>query len=167
MVNYAIGVRFVGLDIGRRRIGLAVSDPSGTLATPWRTVSGSGSVPEVAGRLAALLAELGAEMGAELSDDNEPISGIVVGLPSHLDGRPHEQAIRVRALAAALEQRTGLSITLQDERLTSVEAEQRLALRERDWRKRKARLDAAAAAIILQEYLDQHEVSRQKAEGRS
>ena len=103
---------------------------------------------EVAGRLAALLGELG--------DDDDGLAGIVVGLPSHLDGRSHEHAVRVRAIAEALEQRTGLPVTLQDERLTSVEAEQRLALRERDWRKRKARLDAAAAAIILQDYLDAH-----------
>ena len=106
-------------------------------------------MPEVAGRLGALLTEL-----TELDGDDARLAGIVVGLPSHLDGRPHEQAVRIRAIAAALEQRTGLPVTLQDERLTSVEAEQRLARSERDWRKRKARLDAAAAAIILQDYLD-------------
>ena len=110
---------------------------------------------EVAGRLVAVL--------GELVDDDDGLAGIVVGLPSHLDGRPHEHAVRVRAIAEALEQRTGLPVTLQDERLTSVEAEQRLALRERDWRKRKARLDAAAAAIILQDYLDEHS---QQAAGR-
>ena len=145
-MRYANQVRVVGLDLGRRRIGLAVSDRSRTLATPWRSLSGRGPVLEVAGRLVALLAELG--------KDDDGLSGIVVGLPLHLDGRPHEQAVRIRAIAEAIEQRTGLAVTLQDERLTSVEAEQRLALRERDWRKRKARLDAAAAAIILQEYLD-------------
>jgi putative Holliday junction resolvase len=155
-------MRVVGLDVGRRRIGLAVSDSSGTLATPWRTVEGTGSVPEVTDRLVAHLTEL-------INDDDEAdrVSRIVVGLPSHLDGRPHDLAASVRALAAALEEQTGLPVTLQDERLTSVEAEQRLALGERDWRKRKARLDAAAAAIILQEYLDQQEVRSQKAEGRS
>ncbi len=139
-------MRVVGVDLGRRRIGLAVSDRSKTLATPWRTVRGGGSVPEVAGRLVALL--------RELAEDDDGLAGIVVGLPLHLDGRPHEHAVLVRAIAEALELRTGLPVTLQDERLTSVEAEQRLALRERDWRKRKARLDAAAAAIILQDYLD-------------
>tara|TARA_B100000315_G_scaffold219488_1_gene221452 strand:+ start:21 stop:491 length:471 start_codon:yes stop_codon:yes gene_type:complete len=144
-------MRVVGLDVGRRRIGLAVSDPSGTLATPWRTVGGGGSVPEVTGRLVAHLTELGDD-----GDSADRVSRIVVGLPSHLDGRPHDLAVWVRALAAALEEQTGLPVTMQDERLTSVEAEQRLALGERDWRKRKARLDAAAAAIILQEYLDGH-----------
>jgi len=139
-------MRVVGVDLGQRRIGLALSDRSKTLATPWRTVRGAGSVLEVAGRLVALLRALG--------DDDDGLAGIVVGLPVHLDGRPHEHAVRIRAIAEALEQRTGLPVTLQDERLTSVEAEQRLALRERDWRKRKARLDAAAAAIMLQDYLD-------------
>ena len=156
-------MRVVGVDLGRRQIGLALSDRSGTLATPWRTVRGGGSVPEVADRLEAVL--------RKLSEDDDGLAGIVVGLPSHLDGRPHEHAGRVRAIAEALELRTGLAVTLQDERLTSVEAEQRLALRERDWRKRKARLDAAAAAIILQDYLDAQLGARegrsQKAEDRS
>ena len=156
-------MRVVGVDLGRRQIGLALSDRSGTRATPGRTVRGGGSVPEVVGRLGAVL--------RKLSEDDDGLAGIVVGLPSHLDGRPHEHAVRVRAIAEALELRTGLAVTLQDERLTSVEAEQRLALRERDWRKRKARLDAAAAAIILQDYLDAQlgarEVRSQKAEDRS
>ncbi len=141
----------MGVDLGRRRIGLALSDRSETLATPWRTVRGDGSVAEVADRLVALL--------KELADDDDGLSGIVVGLPSHLDGGGHAFAVRVRAVTKAIAEQTGLRVTLQDERLTSVEAEQRLALRERDWRKRKARLDAAAAAIILQDYLDAHSQS--------
>lgn len=141
-------MRVIGLDLGRRRIGLAVSDRSRTLATPWRTVRGDGSVPEVTGRLVTLLRELG--------EEEDGLAGIVVGLPSHLDGRLHEHAVWVRAVAEVLKQRTGLPVTLQDERLTSIEAQQRLAQRERDWRKRKARLDAAAAAVILQDYLDLH-----------
>ena len=156
-------MRVVGVDLGRRRIGLALSDRSETLATPWRTVRGAGSVLEVADRLVALLTELG--------DDDDGIAGIVVGLPLHLDGRPHEHAVRTRAIAAALERRTGLPVTLQDERRTSVEAAQRLALRERDWLKRKERLEAAAAAIIVQDYLDAQldarAVRRQKAGDRS
>ena len=149
-------MRVVGVDIGRRRIGLALSDHTETLATPWRAVDGGGSALEVADRLAELFRELG-------EDDDGPV-GIVVGLPVHLDGRPHEYAVRIRAIAGALERGTGLPVTLQDERLTSVEAAQRLAVRERDWRKRKARLDAAAAAIILQDYLDGR--SRETGGGR-
>lgn len=61
---------------------------------------------------------------------------------------------RVRKFAAELGRLTALPVTLQDERLTSREAESRLAVLEKDWRARKAKLDAAAAAIILQDYLD-------------
>ena len=61
---------------------------------------------------------------------------------------------RVQKFAAELGRLTALPVTLQDERLTSREAESRLAVREKDWRARKAKLDAAAAAIILQDYLD-------------
>jgi putative Holliday junction resolvase len=139
-------MRFVGLDLGRKRIGVALSDISGTLATPWRTLDGTGSVGEVADRLATVL--------GELADSDDGVGGVVVGLPSHLDGRPHEGATWVRQVAEAVRRQVGLPVALQDERLTSVEAEQRLAVRERDWRKRKARLDAAAAAVFLQEYLD-------------
>ncbi len=134
------------MDLGRKRIGVALSDVSGTLATPWRALDGRGSVGEVAGRLVTVL--------SELAESEDGVGGIVVGLPSHLDGRPHEGAVWVRQVADALQDRTGLPVALHDERLTSVEAEQRLAVRERDWRKRKARLDAAAAAVFLQEYLD-------------
>ena len=139
-------MRAVGLDLGRRRMGVAVSDPTGTLATPWRTVSGAGSPDSVADRVAALL--------AELAQGDAPVARVVVGRPFRLDGRRHDDDARVTAVARAIRQRTGLPVALQDERLTSVEAEQRLALRERDWRRRKARLDAAAAAVILQDHLD-------------
>ena len=90
----------------------------------------------------------------ELARDDAPVARVVVGRPSHLDGRPHEDDARVAAVVRAIGERTGLPVVLQDERLTSVEAEQRLALRERDWRRRRAKLDAAAAAVILQDHLD-------------
>ncbi len=76
-------------------------------------------------------------------------------MPKRLDGSPTDQTPRVTAFVAALRKRTAIPVITQDERLTSVEAESRLAIREKDWRRRKAKLDAAAAAIILQEYLGQ------------
>ena len=79
---------------------------------------------------------------------------IVVGLPAHLDGSPSDQTTYVAAFAGRLQACTAIPIAFEDERLTSREAESRLAQREPDWRKRKSRLDAAAAAIILQDYLD-------------
>jgi putative Holliday junction resolvase len=91
---------------------------------------------------------------ARLERDDEPIAVIVVGLPLRLDGTPNDQTSHAQAMAAELRRLAGLEVVLQDERLTSHEAEGRLAMRERDWRVRKRRLDAAAAAVILQEYLD-------------
>jgi putative Holliday junction resolvase len=140
-------VRFLGIDVGARRIGLAVSDPSGTLARPWRTIGQVASLTAAIDGVARAIEELVSEEG--------DIDGIVIGWPTRLDGTPHDQTRHVQLFADALRARTALPITLQDERLSSHEAESRLAVNERDWRKRKARLDAAAAAVILQDYLDQ------------
>jgi putative Holliday junction resolvase len=127
-------------------VGVAVSDASGGLARPVtvRTVHAldARSVPLVADAL------------ARLPDLDEPIAAIVVGLPAHLDGTPNAMTERVRLFAAALGRIMDRPVHLQDERLTSREAESLLALRVKDWRARKKRLDAAAAAIILQDYLD-------------
>jgi putative holliday junction resolvase len=141
-------MRALGIDAGAKRIGLALSDPSGTLASPWRTIRSLGSIDLDAVAIVALVAELRSEHAGE------PVSTIVVGLPRRLDGSPTAQTDRARALAAKLEAATGLATVLQDERLSSREAESRLAQREKDWRRRKEKLDAAAAAIILQDYLD-------------
>jgi putative Holliday junction resolvase len=142
---YGVG-RIVGLDVGERRVGVAISDASGTLARPVTVLTvhalDARSVPIVANALATL------------PDLDEPITAVVVGLPKHLDGTPNAMTERVRAFAAALGRIMDRPVHLQDERLTSREAERLLALREKDWRARKKRLDAAAAAIILQEYLD-------------
>lgn len=136
----------VGLDVGERRIGLAISDASGTLARPVGVVS-----IRVLDHAAvdAVIAAWTSHM-----ESDEVIDGVVVGWPRRLDGSPNALTPRVEAFAARLHERTGYQVHLQDERLTSVEAESRLARREKDWRARKARLDAAAAAIILQDYLD-------------
>ena len=144
---YPTGVRFLGVDYGQRRIGLAWSDDSATLARPWQMVPARETPVASADAVADALARW------QQSEDGE-VGGIVVGLPRRLNGEDNEQTAPARAFAAALEARTGLPIVLQDERLSSHEAESRLAGRERDWRKRKAQLDAMAAAVILQDYLD-------------
>lgn len=143
-------VRLLGIDFGRRRIGLAVSDASGVLARPLRTIERSPNQPDT-GAVDALLQAI-----AELAGAGDPVDGIVVGLPRRLDGTPSDQTALVERFAGRLKGATTIPVYLQDERLTSREAESRLALRERDWRKRKERIDAAAAAIILQDYLDAH-----------
>lgn len=89
-----------------------------------------------------------------LAGEDDGVAGIVVGLPRRLDGSANEMTPRVERFARDLAARAQLPVTLQDERLSSHEAESRLGLRERDWRVRKQRLDAAAAAVILQDYLD-------------
>jgi putative Holliday junction resolvase len=143
---YDVG-RVAGLDVGERRIGVAVSDATGTLARPLGVLQTSGLDGDAVDRA---VAELG-----RLSAEDDGLESLVVGLPRRLDGSPSEMTPRVEAFAEALRTRTALPVALQDERLTSREAESRLALREKDWRVRKKQLDAAAAAIILQDYLDE------------
>jgi putative Holliday junction resolvase len=138
-------MRVLGIDFGRRRVGLAISDPSGTLARPLTTLTVK-SPADAVDRVAAEVARLASE--------DEGLAGIVVGLPSRLDGSPNSETPRVAAFMAALGARVFVPIAGGDERLTSVEAESRLAVGERDWRQRKKKLDAVAAAIVLQDYLD-------------
>lgn len=145
-------MRVLGVDLGARRVGLALSDPTATLASPWRRIDRGGSDAALARALAAEVARLAAE------DDG--LEAVVVGLPRRLDGRPTDQTARAEALARALQTLVTVPVVLQDERLSSREAEARLALRERDWRRRRARLDAAAAAVILQDYLDERAAGR-------
>jgi putative Holliday junction resolvase len=140
-------VRVLGVDLGLRRIGLAISDPTGLLATPWKAISGSGDPEADATELAAIVAEL-------LRGEHGSLQAIVIGHPRRLDGMPTHVTPHVEAVAAALRARLAIPVVLQDERLTSREAEERLAEREKDWRRRKARLDAFAAAVLLQDYLD-------------
>jgi len=88
------------------------------------------------------------------NSDHPALDGIAVGLPRRLNGDDTDQTPHVRLFVSALAELAALPVYTQDERLTSVEAEARLATRERDWRKRKALLDAESASILLQDYLD-------------
>jgi putative Holliday junction resolvase len=139
-------MRIVGLDIGERRIGLAVSDLSGTLARPVAVLRPQGLEIDALDLVATEIARLAGE--------EDGVGAIVVGLPRRLDGTPTAMTLWVEQFARQLESKTALPVALQDERLSSREAESRLALTNKDWRSRKARLDAAAAAVILQDYLD-------------
>src|SRR5262245_16708608 len=139
-------MRLVGVDVGGRRIGLAVSDPTATLARPLGCVT-------VAALDATAVASVCAEV-QRLRDEEDGVAAIVVGLPRRLNGQPTEMTTHVRAFADRLGQACSLPVVLQDERLSSHEAEALLAERMRDWRDRKRALDAASAAVILQDYLD-------------
>lgn len=139
-------MRALGIDYGRRRIGLALSDATGLLARPWKTIPREGSPAQVAATLAREVALL-------VSDD-DGLGTVVIGLPRRLSGEANEQTPHVEALVERLRALVFVPVVTQDERLSSREAESLLARREKDWRKRKPLLDATAAAVILQDYLD-------------
>ena len=141
-------MRIVGLDIGEKRIGVAVSDVTATLARPLSVLRPAGLEADALDVVAREIARLAAE--------EDGVRAIVVGLPRRLDGSPTPMTVRVEQFARRLESAVTVPVMLQDERLSSREAESRLAVRDKDWRSRKARLDAAAAAVILQDYLDSH-----------
>ncbi len=140
-------MRVLGVDYGAKRIGLALSDYTGTLARPWQMVASPGG-PRLAAQTVSGVVET-----LRQSDDPD-LDRIVVGLPRRLNGDDTDQTPLVRQFVVMLAGLTGLRVDTQDERLTSVEAESRLAVRESDWRKRKKLLDAEAASIVLQDYLD-------------
>ena len=139
-------MRAIGIDHGERRIGVAISDESKTLARPLTVIRNTGSDRRTIDELVKLIERCAAEEGS--------LDLIVVGLPVRLDGTPNERTERVAELVRALRDRTAIPVVTEDERLTSREAESRLALFHKSWRDRKALLDAASAALILQDYLD-------------
>jgi putative holliday junction resolvase len=139
-------MRALGVDYGQKRIGLALSDPTGLLARAWKTMPRIGNATQVA---AALAAE-----AAVLATEDDGLAAIVIGLPRKLNGEPTGQTANVRAVADQLRALVRVPIVLQDERLSSHAADELLARSEKDWRKRKTLLDATAAAVILQDYLD-------------
>jgi putative holliday junction resolvase len=139
-------VRVLGIDYGQRRIGLAISDATGLLARPWKTIARAGNVDQVSDLLAREV--------TSLSSEDDGLEAVVLGLPRKLGGEPTDQTSAVNAIAAALKLRITVPVILQDERLSSREAESLLARRFKNWRDRKALIDAAAAAVILQDYLD-------------
>lgn len=138
-------MRVLAFDLGVRRTGVAISDASGTLARPLEVVQG----PSLKAQWTALL-----DVIARAQADDEPLAAVVVGVPRRLDGSPTDFTPAALDFVARLSRKIAVPVVGLDERLTSVEAEALLATRERDWRRRKAQIDAAAAAVLLQEYLD-------------
>jgi putative holliday junction resolvase len=148
-------VRFIGIDLGEKRIGIAISDATGTIARPLKTLERNQSDAQAVELLRRTIAELSVE---------EPVGCVVVGLPTKLDGSDNLQTPRVKNVIGLLSGQVTIPVVTQDERLSSLEADQKLAAREKDWRKRKAQLDAAAAAVILQDYLDYRKNHEPRAE---
>jgi putative Holliday junction resolvase len=130
----------MGIDVGERRLGISMSDPGGVVA-------GSPSVIEVRSQKEAL------ERIAKIVDE-EGIEEIVVGHPVTLRGTAGPQADKASQFAALLSQSCRVSVSLWDERYTTVEAERLLRGESKRIRRKKATRDAIAAMLILQSYLD-------------
>jgi putative holliday junction resolvase len=141
------GERLLGLDIGGKRIGVAISDELGLIASPLGMVRRDGNP------------------GREIRDyaSRYGAARLVVGLPVGMSGREGPQAQEVRAFMEAVSAEIGLPVEYWDERLTTSIAEKSLIARGTRREKRKDQVDAVAAAIILQGYLDNQ---RWKAAGR-
>lgn len=131
--------RIVALDVGDRRIGIAISDPLGITAQPVETYTRVGYGPDIR-RIAAICAQYDTDQ-------------ILCGLPRNMDGTQGFQVEKVRQFAAKLEEQ-GLVVTYYDERMTTMLAEN--ALLEANMRRndRKQKVDMVAAVVILQSYLD-------------
>lgn len=133
-------MRWMALDHGTKKIGIAFSDELEILANPYEVWPQEGE---------ATLAKL-----VKLAK-HEGVQGLLVGLPCHKDGAESETAPMARAFGQELSVRTSLPLRFLNEHLSSQEAERLLAQRGVKPKDRKAKLDAAAAAVILQEWLEQ------------
>ena len=131
-------MRVLGVDLGSVRVGVALSDPTGTLASPITVLARTADLHD---RLRDLVLEH--EVGA-----------VVVGLPRSLDGQERQAARATRAEVAQLADRLPVPVHLQDERLSTVAAHAGLAAAGRTARQRRGTVDASAAAVLLQSWLD-------------
>ncbi len=135
-------MRILALDFGERRIGVAVTDPLGTLAQPLETLERR---PPPSRAHLDQIAELALEYRA---------AKIVVGLPLHMDGRAGPEVEAARAFGLEVEARTGVPVDYIDERWTTREAERTLRELGLRGRKLRGRLDPVAASLILRTYLE-------------
>jgi putative holliday junction resolvase len=152
-------MRALALDVGTRTIGLALSDPDGILASAWETLPRRGEAADVT----ALVARIEARQ----------VSRVVVGLPLELDGREGHRARRVLRLAEALRERLGaregvapVEVLTWDERFSTAAAERALLEADVSRQRRKQHIDAVAAQVILQGWLDAGRPSPTRAEAR-
>jgi putative Holliday junction resolvase len=133
-------MRIMGLDIGDKRIGVALSDPGGVLASPYTIIERSNEEQDV-----AIVMDIITRNG---------VGEIIVGLPRLMDGTVGQQGAKVEAFVGRLRGYTETPIELRDERLSTVSAKRLMQSSGRKSRK-KIRYDAAAAAVILQAYLEE------------
>ena len=130
--------RSLGLDIGDRRIGVAMSDPQGILASPLTIINRSNEPSDISAILAIV--------------DQNQVGVMVVGLPLSMNGGIGSQAVKVQLFARELGRHTEVPIEFRDESLTTVDARRIIKMNRKN---RKTKDDAMAAALILQSYLDE------------
>jgi len=133
-------MRILAVDPGSKQVGLAVSDPTGTIATALSTLPAT-PAETLAERIATAAAEVSAER-------------IIIGLPLRLDGSRGPEAAAAERLAAGVRQASGLPVQMVDERLTTAAAERSLIEGGVRREKRRASIDRVAAVILLQGHLD-------------
>ena len=134
-------MRYLAIDHGQKRTGLAISDASETLVSPHSVIETT-SEEELLRRISEVL-------------DAEEIDAVVVGLPVNMDGTEGTRAQQVRRFVSTLQQRTDKPVHLHDERLSSFEADYLAGDLELTRKKKKKRLDAIAAAAILRSFFEQ------------
>ena len=133
-------MRIMGLDIGDKRIGVALSDPGGILASPFTIIECTGDEEDI-------------RVVIDIIEQHE-VGKIIVGLPRLMSGTVGQQAVKVEAFVERLRGHTQVPIELRDERLSTVSARRLMQSTGRKTKK-KPRYDAAAAAVILQAYLEE------------
>lgn len=134
-------MRVMGIDLGDKRIGLALSDPMGWTAQGLAVITGGGGTKSDIRKIGEIAAEHGVEK-------------VVVGLPLNMDGSPGPRAEKARDFAGRLAGALGLPVELWDERLTTAEAERLLIGADVRRARRRQVIDKMAAVLILQNYLD-------------
>lgn len=139
-------VRILALDVGEKRIGLAVSDPLGITAQGLEVMTRRDPETDL-----ARLIEVARQWG---------VQEIVLGLPRHMDGRPGKAVPEILELGRRLKEALGVKVATLDERLTTAEAERVLLQADLSRRRRRQVVDRLAAVLILQGYLDQRRQPR-------
>ena len=139
-MRFLAAMRWLGLDLGSKTIGVAISDPMGVVAQPLVTLARLGDERDVA-RVAGLAR-------------SHEVGGIVVGWPRRMDGSAGPEAVAAEHFAAALRKEGAWTVTLWDERLTTVQAERTLITADLSRRRRRQVIDRMAAVLILQSFLD-------------
>lgn len=134
-------MRYLGLDLGDRSLGLAISDPLGIIASPLKTLFYEGDYNELLEELTSIL-------------NDKKIDAFILGLPKNMNNSEGPRAEKSREFKAFLEENLKVRVILEDERLSTKGAEKALIEGDVSRSKRKEKIDSVAASIILQNYLN-------------